>query len=135
MERLPFFVYGTLKPGHGNYRRLLAGRTLGEVAASLAGAALYTEGPYPFLVWEEGSTVQGVVVTVPEARYAAMLRELDDLEDYTPGGGEANLYERIACEVQTAQGSLRVWLYLAGPRAAARIAAGGMRRVPGGDWV
>jgi gamma-glutamylcyclotransferase (GGCT)/AIG2-like uncharacterized protein YtfP len=135
MEQLPFFVYGTLKPGQGNYRRLLTGRTVSEVAASLPGAALYTEGPYPFLVWEDESTVQGVVITVPAAQYATMLRELDALEDYTPGNGDENLYERIACEVQTAQGLLRAWVYLAGSRAAARIASGGMHRVPDGNWV
>ncbi len=106
-----------------------------EAAASLPDAALYTEGPYPFLVWESGSTVQGVVITVPEVQYATMLRELDALEDYTPGGGEANLYERIAYQVQTAQGSLRAWVYLAGPRPAVRIASGGMRRVPDGNWM
>ncbi|MCA1702141.1 MAG: gamma-glutamylcyclotransferase, partial [Actinobacteria bacterium] len=34
MTNHPFFVYGTLRPGQGNYR-LLAGRTVGEFPAVL----------------------------------------------------------------------------------------------------
>lgn len=135
MEQLPFFVYGTLKPGHGNYLRLLAGRTSSELPASLADAALYTEGPYPFLVREVGTIVQGVLVTVPEALYAETLRRLDDLEDYSPDGGDQNLYERVVCEVLSTRGLLRAWVYLAGSGPAQRIAAGTMRRVPNGNWI
>ena len=38
------FVYGTLRPGQSNYRRLLADRTVREVPASTKGLALYGNG-------------------------------------------------------------------------------------------
>ncbi|MFZ4700035.1 MAG: gamma-glutamylcyclotransferase family protein, partial [Candidatus Methylumidiphilus sp.] len=46
------FVYGTLKPGEPTYARFLAGRTLSEESASVVSVALYSAGPYPYLVAE-----------------------------------------------------------------------------------
>jgi hypothetical protein len=43
--QLPFFVYGTLKPGEENYLRLLADRTVEETPATLAGPPSSPRGP------------------------------------------------------------------------------------------
>jgi gamma-glutamylcyclotransferase (GGCT)/AIG2-like uncharacterized protein YtfP len=138
--QLPFFVYGTLKPGEENYLRLLADRTVEETPATLAGAALFTQGPYPFLLTAPDlllpgdDLVQGVLIASPPAQYGAVLAELDALEGYVAGGAD-NLYERVVCEVATAGGPRRAWVYVAGASALALIRAGAMRRIAGGVWA
>ena len=136
--RYPFFVYGTLKRGEPNYARLLEGRTAREIPASLAGAALYDFGPYPFLVREQdlarpGDSVVGELVELPDARYAAALAELDGLEGYVEGG-MSNLYEREVCTVSTAEGPRLAYVYVAGPQMLAQIRAGALARIADGVW-
>jgi gamma-glutamylcyclotransferase (GGCT)/AIG2-like uncharacterized protein YtfP len=135
---IPFFVYGTLKRGEPNYARHLAGRTIAETPASLEPAALYTAGPYPFLVQTPGlaapgDVVYGSLITVRPAEYAAVLSDLDDLEGYRPGA-ESNLYERIVISVQTTAGPQEAYVYIAGAETEREIQAGLLRRVAGGIW-
>ncbi|MET8243075.1 gamma-glutamylcyclotransferase family protein [Streptomyces sp. NPDC005202] len=131
---LPFFVYGTLRPGERNHGLFLRGRTQSEEPGLLAGAVLY-EGPgYPYAVEEPGGTVRGELVTaVPEA-YGELLVALDRLEEYTPGDPQ-NLYERVEREVvREADGAaVRAWVYVAAPSVAARLRARA-KRIEGGDW-
>ena len=47
---LPFFVYGTLRPGGPNYARYLGGSTRTEEPAILRQAMLVTDGIYPYLI-------------------------------------------------------------------------------------
>ncbi|OLZ66688.1 hypothetical protein AV521_27000 [Streptomyces sp. IMTB 2501] len=132
---LPFFVYGTLRPGEANHDLFLRGRTAAEEPARLLGAVLY-EGPgYPFAVEEPGGMVSGELVTVLPESYEGLLAELDRLEEYTPGDPR-NLYERVARDVVRDIGGtvVRTWVYLAAPRTAARLRAHGTR-VEGGDWA
>lgn len=134
----PFFVYGTLKPGEPNYARFLAGRTVGEEPASLAGAALYTHGPYPYLVMEPDlaapdERVVGAVISVADDDYPATLAQLDSLEGYAEGGAD-NMYERLLVIVEAASGPREAWLYVAGSYALAEIRAGRLRRIPEGNW-
>jgi gamma-glutamylcyclotransferase (GGCT)/AIG2-like uncharacterized protein YtfP len=136
--QLPFFVYGTLKPGGLNYARYLAGRTVEELPAALGGAALFSPGPFPFLTLEPdlvtpGAVAHGALIAVGDAHYAGALPLLDQLEGFRPGGAD-NLYERIAAEVATAGGPRRAWVYVAAPKALRLIRAGRMRRVAGGVW-
>jgi gamma-glutamylcyclotransferase (GGCT)/AIG2-like uncharacterized protein YtfP len=137
-EQRPFFFYGTLKPGEGNYAPFLGGRTLREQPATIAGAALYTEGPYPYLVLGEGladpaDVVRGYAITVQPDAYAEVLRQVDQLEDYIPGDPQSE-YMRIVYPVQTEAGPLAVWVYVAGARVLAAIRAGQMRRIASGIW-
>jgi gamma-glutamylcyclotransferase (GGCT)/AIG2-like uncharacterized protein YtfP len=134
----PFFVYGTLKPGEPNYARFLAGHTASEEPASLAGAALFTPGPYPFMVTEPDlaapdERVLGSLISVADEDYPAILAQLDSLEGYAEGGAD-NMYERLLVTVETAGGQRLAWLYVAGAYALAQIRAGELRRVAGGDW-
>ncbi|MBX0326521.1 gamma-glutamylcyclotransferase [Oscillochloris sp. ZM17-4] len=135
----PFFVYGTLKPGEPNYARFLAGHTVGEEPASLAGAALYTAGPYPYMVREPGlaapdERVIGALISVADADYAAVMAQLDSLEGYAEDGA-ANMYERLLVMVETAGGQRPAWLYVAGAEALDHIRAGELRKVEGGNWL
>jgi gamma-glutamylcyclotransferase (GGCT)/AIG2-like uncharacterized protein YtfP len=132
---LPFFVYGTLRPGEVNHDLFLRGRTRFEVPGRLPGTVLY-EGPgYPYAVEEPGGgVVRGELVTAHPEAYAELLAELDRLEDYVPGDPRS-LYERVERKVvRDADGAaVRAWVYVAAPAVAARLRSRG-RPIAGGDW-
>lgn len=132
MDRIsrPFFVYGTLRPGHGNYRRLLEGRTTLEEPATVPGIALHGLG-IPFAVRQRGSDTVGALIHVDPAVYAQTLTDLDQLEGYRPGYPRASLYVRRAVMVRTATAAASAWIYLAAAPERARR----MDPVPGNDWA
>lgn len=133
---LPFFVYGTLRPGEVNHDLFLSGRTTSEEPARLPGAVLYDGPGYPYLVEEPGGgPVFGELVTACPQTYDDLLAALDRLEEYTPGDPR-NLYERVAREVvRDADGmAVRAWVYVAAPGVAARLHAHG-KRIGSGDWL
>ncbi|AWE50123.1 MULTISPECIES: gamma-glutamylcyclotransferase family protein [Streptomyces] len=133
--RLPFFVYGTLRPGEPHHDTLLRGRTLAEEPGRLRGALLYDGPGYPYAVEEPGAgTVEGDLVTVRPDDYPDLLAALDRLEEYRPGDPR-NLYERVAREVRrTGDGTVvRAWVYVAAPAVAARLRAHGTP-LASGDW-
>ncbi|MFE9054465.1 gamma-glutamylcyclotransferase family protein [Streptomyces mutabilis] len=139
--RLPFFVYGTLRPGAPNHARFLEGRTRSEEPARLTGATLYPGPGYPYAVECPGGVVTGDLVTARPEAYAGLLATLDRLEEYTPGDPR-NLYDRVARNVvRAADGApVRAWVYVAAPAVAARLRAratpiaGGEWRIAGGEW-
>ncbi|MEU7415973.1 gamma-glutamylcyclotransferase family protein [Streptomyces antibioticus] len=148
---LPFFVYGTLRPGEVNHGLFLRGRTLREEPALLTGAVLYDGPGYPYAVEEPGGTVAGTLVTARPEAYARLLAELDRLEEYRPGD-PYSLYERVVCEVTVSSATtgtgtgtghgtgtgteapVPAWVYLAAPAVAAGLRADG-NRIGGGDWL
>ncbi|MFI6942867.1 gamma-glutamylcyclotransferase family protein [Streptomyces sp. NPDC050418] len=130
--RLPFFVYGTLRPGEYNYRRCLEGHTAATEPAHWQGALLYDGPGYPYAIEGEG-TVHGDLITPTPSSYPQLLALLDRLEDYVPGDPH-NDYERVARSVRTAAGPVQAWVYVAAPAVAARLRASG-RVLPGGDWL
>ncbi|MGW0988186.1 gamma-glutamylcyclotransferase family protein [Streptomyces sp. NPDC002486] len=132
---LPFFVYGTLRPGEVNHDLFLRGRTHSEEPAGLADAVLYDGPGYPYAVEEPGGgTVSGELVTALPGAYAGLLAELDRLEEYAPGDPRS-LYLRVERKVVRATdgGAVRAWVYVAAPAVAARLRARG-RAIAGGDW-
>lgn len=131
---LPFFVYGTLRPGEPNHDHFLRGRTRSEEPACLHDAALYDGPGYPYAV-EEPGIVYGDLVTARPEEYAALLVALDRLEEYAPGDPR-NLYERVEREVvREADGTrVRAWVYVAAPAVAHRLRLRG-RRIETGDWL
>ncbi|WP_405768914.1 gamma-glutamylcyclotransferase [Streptomyces sp. NBC_00080] len=157
---LPFFVYGTLRPGEVNHDLLLRGRTLREEPARLAGAVLYQGPGYPYAVEEPGGTITGELVTPLPRTYVRLLAELDRLEEYVPGDPR-NLYERVEREVAAppvttaprggdgrgdgdgeeggavlrgASPVVRAWVYVAAPAVADRLRARG-KLIESGDWL
>ncbi len=131
---LPFFVYGTLRPGEANHDRFLRGRTASEEPGRLTGSVLYDGPGYPYAVDESGGVVHGELVTARPGEYRELLAVLDRLEEYAPGDAR-NLYERVERGVVRARDGLVVqaWVYVAAPPVAARLRAGG-NRIEGGDW-
>ncbi|MER6567925.1 gamma-glutamylcyclotransferase family protein [Streptomyces sp. NPDC001093] len=132
---LPFFVYGTLRPGEANHDLFLRGRTAWEEPARLRDAALYDGPGYPYAVERAGGEVRGELITARPESYAELLAALDRLEEYTPGDPR-NLYERAARTVlRTADGTTALaWVYLAAPPVAARLRAEG-KPIEDGDWL
>ncbi|MHC5906221.1 gamma-glutamylcyclotransferase family protein [Streptomyces sp. S6] len=132
---LPFFVYGTLRPGEANHALHLSGRTLTEEPARLTGAVLYDGPGYPYAVEAPGGLIHGDLVTVAPEYYADVLTDLDLLEQYRADDPDS-LYLRVTREVVREHGSqaVRAWVYVASPRLAGPLRAGG-DLVPGGDWL
>ncbi|NJN16794.1 MAG: gamma-glutamylcyclotransferase [Oscillochloris sp.] len=136
--QLPFFVYGTLKRGEPNYPRYLAGYTISEEPANLPHAALYTAGPYPFLVQTPdlvapGDIAYGQIVVVRPHDYNSVIAGLDNLEGYVANGAN-NLYERIVVTVETNLGRQEAYVYVAGAETVRAIRVGELWKVAGGNW-
>lgn len=133
-ERLPFFVYGTLRPGERNHDLFLRGRTRAEEPGRLVGAVLYRGPGYPYAVEDRQGLVHGELVTARPEEYDGLLVALDALEEYAPGD-PGNLYERVARDiVRESDGRpVRAWVYLAAPSVAQRLRAHG-RLIDNGDW-
>lgn len=137
-QGLPFFVYGTLRPGECNHDLFLHGRTAAEEPARLPGAELYDGPGYPYAVESSrtrgASGVVGDLLTAAPGEYADLLTVLDRLEEYVSPGHPRNLYERVALDVLRPDGTaVRAWVYVAAPDVAGRLRAHGTA-IPGGDW-
>lgn len=81
--RLPYFVYGTLRPGHGN-ARLWHGlaRAEGDGVATVSGYRLVSNGYFPYAVPTSGYAIVGTLV-FPAAEHADEVKDrLDMLEGY-----------------------------------------------------
>ncbi|RDG35406.1 gamma-glutamylcyclotransferase family protein [Streptomyces corynorhini] len=157
---LPFFVYGTLRPGGHYHDRFLTGRTVREEPALLAGALLYDGPGYPYAIEttqttettettemprvtrvpgapgtvETSGTVVGELVTPAPAHYGQLLAALDELEGFLGPGHPGNLYDRVVRDIRRADSTTAAaWVYVAAPRVARLLRADG-RPIPGGDW-
>ncbi|MFB7515191.1 gamma-glutamylcyclotransferase family protein [Streptomyces sp. NPDC056144] len=123
MSGLPFFVYGTLRPGAYNHDRFLLGRTAVEEGARLPGAFLHDGPGYPYVVVPGEGVVAGTLVTAAPEAYGELLGVLDRMEC------EAG-YERTAREVVRERDGRPVtaWVYVAAP--GTRVGP----LIPSGDW-
>ncbi|RPK52384.1 Gamma-L-glutamyl-butirosin B gamma-glutamyl cyclotransferase [Streptomyces sp. ADI91-18] len=131
---LPFFVYGTLRPGEVNHDLFLKGRTAAEEAARLPGALLYDGPGYPYAVPRAGSEIVGELITAAPGTYRRLLAELDRLEEYHGPGRPLNVYDRVRREAVRPDGTrVPAWVYLAAPLLERRLRESGTE-IPGGDW-
>lgn len=106
-ERLPLFVFGTLRRGECNHH-YLAGRYVECVPAVLPGYAVVDElmiAPRP------GREVPGELFTLDPDRYVETLRGCDDLEEIPPGTLAGDWYRRAVVTVRTEEGEVRAWAY------------------------
>ncbi|WP_411105396.1 gamma-glutamylcyclotransferase family protein [Streptomyces sp. cmx-4-9] len=133
--QLPFFVYGTLRPGEVNHELFLRGRTAAQEPAVLPDAALYDGPGYPYAVHRPGPGIVGELVTADPEGYGDLLAALDLLEEYEGPGRPGNVYDRTAREVLRPDGTrVLAWVYLASALLARELRSSG-REIPGGDWL
>lgn len=136
-EALPFFVYGTLRVGQGNYLRLVAGKTTRTIRAVLPNHRMYA-AIYPCIAEDaDGSRVIGDLLYIQPELYAGVLAALDDLERYNPDE-EDPWYIRVKRTVEHTDASGQVhyvdaWVYHGGRATLAAYTE--EQRVPSGDWV
>lgn len=133
-ERLPVFVYGTLRPGRYNHR-VVAGALAAASPAVLTGHALYVRG-LPYVVPQPDAVVVGDLLDLTSQRYTRTLRALDQLEGYREEDPDGSHYVRTRVTVRVdADGGVRpAWVYLAGPRTTAAMSRRG-RQVASGDFT
>jgi gamma-glutamylcyclotransferase (GGCT)/AIG2-like uncharacterized protein YtfP len=135
----PVFVYGTLRPGQGNYQRLLVGRSVRESPAIVIGLALYGTG-FPYAVPQPGARVVGELITINPDQYVEVLDDLDALEGYRAEQQSRSHYIRVTRSViahcalpggGTWEAFHTAWIYLAGPG----VRAGTLPRITDDDWL
>lgn len=132
------FVYGTLRPGGGNYP-LLRGSTVTDEPAVADGLALYrnTSDSFPYATAQPRCAVSGTLCTIEDQQWASVRRRLDLLEGFHPCHPETSHYVRRRWQVRTtpqdgSRGRTAIaWLYLAAPR----VRIDPSRLVVGGDWL
>lgn len=133
--QLPFFVYGTLRPGQANYGLLLKGYTVAEIPAKIEGMALYSLRTFPIIVdADPQSTVRGELMVIHPMHYEQAVRALDHLEGYDPAlDTESSLYRRVKRHVLLdSGGSALAWLYLGNRELLSDYVHA---PIPGGDWL
>lgn len=136
-ERLPVFVYGTLRPGGWNHEQWLAPLLAGPCRpASVDGMALHHHAGLPALTpsADGGSSVVGDLADLRVDGYDEALAVLDFLEDTA-----TDHYRRVQVSVAVpvdgggAGGFESAWVWVAGTRLAAELGPASL--VEHGDWL
>lgn len=113
MSTMPLFAFGTLRRGEDN-QHVLAGRFDRLLPAMLKGYARgIARHGYPALIPDAQAEVSGELYFLTPALYARTLRDCDELEDIPEGAVAGEFYRRATVEVETAEGVITAWAYLA----------------------
>lgn len=125
-ENLPFFVYGTLRKGMGNYEGYLAGMTENEKPATVVGRLYHGGSLIPFMTQEKG-VVHGELMYVNDSEFVDVLEGLDSLEGYNKRS-EYNFYNRVRTMTTLKDGSqVEAYAYVIDE-------ADGLERIQHGDY-
>jgi len=132
LKNLPFFLYGTLRPGcvrHG----VIASSAEKLVSGTLSGVAMYyvPQGGFPYIDASESAEdkIVGEVCYVKPDRFEGVLADLDAIEGYAEGSNDS-FFERKTVTVQTEDGDVECICYFGGT--IKQYARG--ERVPSGDF-
>lgn len=112
--KIPFFVYGTLRNGFGNYEHLLKGNTIKEIPATIKGKmySVSKSGGFPCVV-AGNDTIKGELMYIKEDRYWSVMRNLDILEGYDYKNEQRSMYLRRLKEVTLENGEkVLAWVYI-----------------------
>ncbi len=89
MERLSFFVYGTLIPDKPNYY-LWKDSIINTKNGLIKDYQLFDMGHYPMIVESDGNTVQGMLIYIKNEDYDKITEIIDNLEGYNPENNESS---------------------------------------------
>lgn len=127
-----FLVYGTLRPGCGNYDNYFPYVNHSVQNVRINGFAMFGVRGFPYAVrgtQEDSIECSLITVTDTEAKIAKLQRGLDFLEGYTPNS-KHNHYDRITVEVDGKQAHL----YVLGRIISRDEIAANMPATPNGNW-
>ena len=133
---LPFFVYGSLRPGEAAFQRLLAPVAVSTHPAHLSGYAMFAR-TFPIIVPsnQPGAVIIGDLIVVDPTRFDVTVDALDRYEGANPFTTHTH-YIRVIRTVELIPNehqpeALRAWVYI-GNR---RIRTKDMRQIASGDWL
>lgn len=107
-ERLPLFVFGTLRRGHENHH-YLAGHYERMIPANLSGY----ERRHPLMIARQpDGVVDGELYFLKLDEYDATLAGCDELEEIPPGQLVGHEYQRKRVTVETTGGPHIAWAYV-----------------------
>ena len=130
MERLPFFVYGTLIPNQPNYY-LWKDSITDTKNGIIRNYQLFDMGHYPMIVESEGNNVEGMIVYIKTEDYSKITKIIDNLEGYNPENHGKCAYNREIKDIELENGeSEKAWIYIGSEEYIMKENA-----VEGGNWV
>ncbi|MDC0527035.1 gamma-glutamylcyclotransferase, partial [Euryarchaeota archaeon] len=112
MERLPFFVYGTLIPDQPNYY-LWKDSIADTKNGIIKNYQLFDMGHYPMILQSEGNNVHGMLMYVNDEDYEKITKIIDNLEGYNPENHGNSAYNREMRDIELKNGeSEKAWIYI-----------------------
>ena len=112
MERLPFFVYGTLIPDQPNYY-LWKDSIVATKKGLIQNYQLFDMGHYPMIVESEGNNVHGMLIYIKNEDYDKITKVIDNLEGYNPENHGSSAYKREIRDIELEDGETeKAWIYI-----------------------
>ena len=112
MEKLPFFVYGTLIPNQPNYY-LWKDSIVNTKKGIIKNYQLFDMGHYPMIVESKGNNVHGMLMYIKNENYEKIAKTIDNLEGYNPENHGSSAYNREIRDIELEDGEIeKAWIYI-----------------------
>ena len=130
MEKLPFFVYGTLIPDQPNYY-LWKDSIVSTKNGLIKNYQLFDMGHYPMIVESKGNNVHGMLMYVKNEDYEKIAKIIDNLEGYNPENHGSSAYNREIRDIELEDGKIeKAWIYIG-----SKEYVNEENKVKDGNWV
>lgn len=118
MKKLPMFVYGTLKEGHGNWKYYLKDKTVDVKKATLPSYKMYSLGvPMIFKDDTTDYSVHGEVHFINPDDYENIVYRIDGLESYNRHSDTGGYLRREVTVTLDGTGEkIQCWAYIGSQR-------------------
>ena len=111
MNRLPFFVYGTLIPDQPNYY-LWRDSIISTKNSLIKNYQLFDMGHYPMIVESNGGIVHGMLIYIKNEDYGKIVKIIDNLEGYNPENHGSSAYKREIRDIEAENSLEKAWIYI-----------------------
>ncbi len=111
MNRLPFFVYGTLIPEQPNFY-LWKNSIVATKKGLIQNYQLFDMGHYPMIVESEGNNVHGMLMYIKNEDYDKITKVIDNLEGYNPENHGSSAYKREIRDIEAENSLEKAWIYI-----------------------